>query len=63
MYNVNLKGTFYCMHEQINMMLKQDKQGDAGKRGIIINMASMSGLIGIPYAAPYSSTKHAVSPF
>ena len=61
MYNVNQKGTFLCMQEQIKMMLKQDKQGDAGKRGIIVNMASMSGLIGVPYAAPYSSTKHAVS--
>jgi NAD(P)-dependent dehydrogenase (short-subunit alcohol dehydrogenase family) len=61
MYNVNQKGTFLCMQEQIKMMLKQDKQGDAGKRGVIVNMASMSGLIGVPYAAPYSSTKHAVS--
>jgi NAD(P)-dependent dehydrogenase (short-subunit alcohol dehydrogenase family) len=61
MYNVNQKGTFLCMQEQIRMMLKQDKQGDAGKRGVIVNMASMSGLIGVPYAAPYSSTKHAVS--
>jgi short-subunit dehydrogenase len=61
MYNVNQKGTFLCMQEQIKIMLKQDKQGDAGKRGVIVNMASMSGLIGVPYAAPYSSTKHAVS--
>jgi NAD(P)-dependent dehydrogenase (short-subunit alcohol dehydrogenase family) len=61
MYNVNQKGTFLCMQEQVKMMLNQDKQGDAGKRGVIVNMASMSGLIGVPYAAPYSSTKHAVS--
>jgi short-subunit dehydrogenase len=61
MYNVNQKGTFLCMQEQIKIMLKQDKQGDAGKRGVIVNMASMSGLIGVPYAAPYTSTKHAVS--
>jgi len=60
MYNVNQKGTFLCMQEQIKMMLNQDKQGDAGKRGVIVNMASMSGLIGVPYAAPYSSTKHAI---
>ncbi|CAD0082801.1 unnamed protein product [Aureobasidium vineae] len=59
MYNVNLKGTFYCMQEQLKMMLKQEKQDDAGKRGVTINMSSMSGLIGVPYAAPYSSTKHA----
>jgi NAD(P)-dependent dehydrogenase (short-subunit alcohol dehydrogenase family) len=45
MYNVNQKGTFLCMQEQIKIMLKQDKQGDAGKRGVIVNMASMSGLI------------------
>ncbi|KAI4718161.1 short chain dehydrogenase [Aureobasidium sp. EXF-10727] len=60
MYNVNLKGTFFCMQEQIKMMLKQEKQGDAGKRGVIVNMSSMSGLIGVQYAAPYSSTKHAI---
>ncbi|KAH0367070.1 short chain dehydrogenase, partial [Aureobasidium melanogenum] len=60
MYNLNLKGTFLCMQEQIKMMLKQDKQGDAGRRGTIVNISSMTGLIGVPYAAPYSSTKHAV---
>ena len=48
------------MQEQIKIMLKQQKLGDAGKKGTIVNMASMSGLIGVPYAAPYSSTKHAV---
>lgn len=61
MYNLNLKGTFLCMQEQLKMMLKQDKQGEAGRRGTIINISSMTGLIGVPYAAPYSSTKHAVS--
>ncbi|KAH0262376.1 short chain dehydrogenase, partial [Aureobasidium melanogenum] len=60
MYKLNLKGTFFCMQEQINIMLKQDKHGDAGRRGTIINISSMTGLIGVPYAAPYSSTKHAV---
>ncbi|KAI4848045.1 short chain dehydrogenase [Aureobasidium sp. EXF-8845] len=60
MYNVNQKGTFLCMQEQVKMMLNQEKQGDACKRGVIVNMASMSGLIGVPYAAPYSSTKHAI---
>ncbi|KAI4792170.1 hypothetical protein E4T45_12787 [Aureobasidium sp. EXF-8846] len=60
MYNVNQKGTFLCMQELVKVMLNQDKQGDAGKRGVIVNMASMSGLIGVPHAAPYSSTKHAV---
>ncbi|KAG2165235.1 hypothetical protein VTO58DRAFT_108237 [Aureobasidium pullulans] len=60
MYNINQRGTFWCMQEQIKMMLKQQKLGDAGKKGTIVNMASMSGLIGVPYAAPYSSTKHAI---
>lgn len=60
MYNINQRGTFWCMQEQIKIMLKQQKLGDAGKKGTIVNMASMSGLIGVPYAAPYSSTKHAV---
>lgn len=61
MYNLNLKGTFLCMQEQLKIMLNQDKQGEAGRRGTIINMSSMTGLIGVPYAAPYSSTKHAVN--
>ncbi|KAI5241776.1 short chain dehydrogenase [Aureobasidium subglaciale] len=60
MFNINQKGTFLCMQEQIKMMLKQEKAGEGNKRGTIINMASMSGLIGVPYAAPYSSTKHAI---
>jgi NAD(P)-dependent dehydrogenase (short-subunit alcohol dehydrogenase family) len=61
MYNVNQKGTFLCMQEQIKMMLNQEKQDEAGKRGVIVNMASMAGIVGVPYVAPYSSTKHAVS--
>lgn len=51
--NVNLKGVWLCMREQINQMLTQ-KTG-----GSIVNMASAAGLIGLPNGA-YTASKHAV---
>ncbi len=53
MVNTNLVDLYYCMKHQIIQMLKQ-------KQGAIVNVASVAGLNGIPWAATYASTKHGV---
>lgn len=50
---VNLKGVWLCMREQIPLMQ------DAGQ-GVIVNMASVAGLIGAPRGSVYSASKHGV---
>lgn len=49
---VNLKGTFNCTREVLNVMVKQ-------KSGSIVNISSMSGLTGngTPVGAPYCVSK------
>lgn len=49
--DVNLSGVFYCMKAQIRHMLE-------GKRGVILNTASISGLIGGYNLACYTASKH-----
>lgn len=51
---VNVKGTWLCMKYEIPMM----QQNELG--GVIINLASVAGLVGFPGNAPYSASKHAV---
>lgn len=46
----NLKGVFLCCKYVIPIMKKQ-------KSGVIINMASISALVGVPYFGPYSASK------
>jgi NAD(P)-dependent dehydrogenase (short-subunit alcohol dehydrogenase family) len=53
MVDTNILGVYYCMKHEITQMLKQGK-------GAIVNLASIAGLNGIPWAGPYASTKHAV---
>ena len=53
MVDTNILGVDYCMKHEIAQMLKQGK-------GAIVNLASIAGLNGIPWAGPYASTKHAV---
>lgn len=60
-YTINLKGTFLCMQQQISMMLEQDRKGEVGKRGVIVNMSSMSAVDGVAFAARYAATKKAVT--
>lgn len=50
---VNLKGVWLCMREQIPLMQ------NAGQ-GVIVNMASVAGLIGAPRGSVYSASKHGV---
>ena len=50
---VNSTGVFYCIKNQIPIMLKQGK-------GVILNTSSIAGIRGLPNAAGYSASKHAV---
>lgn len=52
--DINLKGTWLCLKYEIQQMLKQ------GSGGVIVNMASVAGLIGLAGAATYSASKHGV---
>ncbi|KAF9634964.1 hypothetical protein BFW01_g5859 [Lasiodiplodia theobromae] len=53
MWQINVLGLFWCMQEQIRLMVPQNS-------GHIINMSSAAGLHGTPGAATYAATKHAV---
>jgi NAD(P)-dependent dehydrogenase (short-subunit alcohol dehydrogenase family) len=52
--DINLKGVWLCLKYEIQQMLKQ------GGGGAIVNMASVTGLIGSAGAAAYSASKHGV---
>jgi NAD(P)-dependent dehydrogenase (short-subunit alcohol dehydrogenase family) len=51
---INLKGVWLCLKYEIRQMLKQ------GGGGAIVNMASITGLIGTAGAAAYCASKHGV---
>ena len=53
MLQTNVMGVYLCMKFEIQQMLKNGG-------GSIVNLASIAGLNGIPYAGPYAATKHAV---
>lgn len=53
LFNVNVKGMFNTMQKAIDIMKKQ-------KAGVILNMASVAALVGIPERFAYSATKGAV---
>jgi NAD(P)-dependent dehydrogenase (short-subunit alcohol dehydrogenase family) len=50
---VNLKGIWLCMKYEIPEMIKQGK-------GVIVNCASIAGLVGFPGLPAYVATKHGV---
>ncbi len=52
--NINLKGVWLCLKYEIRQMIRQ------GGGGAIVNMASISGLVGVAGAAAYSASKHGV---
>jgi len=61
--DVNTTGVFICSREAIRQMLKQSDNGDRLGRGVIVNVASMLGLIGTAPSVPspaYVASKHAV---
>jgi NAD(P)-dependent dehydrogenase (short-subunit alcohol dehydrogenase family) len=53
MLQTNVMGVYLGMKYEIQQMLKNGG-------GSIVNLASIAGLSGIPYAGPYAATKHAV---
>lgn len=50
---VNLTGVWLCMKDEIAEMLK-------GGGGVIVNCASIAGLVGFPNSAAYVASKHGV---
>lgn len=50
---VNLKGTWLCMKYEIQTMLKN-------RKGAIVNVASIAGLIGLKHHAAYVASKHGI---
>jgi len=50
---INLKGVWACMKYEIPLMLKQ-------RKGAIVNIASIAGLVGFPGLPSYVASKHAV---
>ncbi len=52
--NINLKGVWLCLKHEIRQMVEQ------GGGGAIVNMASITGLVGSAGAAAYSASKHGV---
>lgn len=52
---VNVFGVFLCAREAVRQMLAQEPKG-----GVIVNMASVAGMIGVERRLPYSTSKGAV---
>lgn len=50
---INLSGTFYCARQAAMRMVRR-------RRGVIINVASVSGLTGITHRPAYNASKHGV---
>lgn len=50
--NVNLKGVWLCMKYELPLLVANG--------GAIVNMASVAGLVGFPYAGAYDASKHGV---
>ncbi len=53
MMAINVKGVWACMRAEIRVMQAQ-------KHGVIVNTASVAGLVGAPKHAIYGASKHAV---
>jgi len=52
-FNVNVKGIYNCLHEVIPVFIRQGS-------GVILNLASIAALIGLPDRFAYSMSKGAV---
>jgi NAD(P)-dependent dehydrogenase (short-subunit alcohol dehydrogenase family) len=52
--DVNVKGTWYCLQEELAAML------DGGRAGAIVNASSGLGAVGAPAMGAYVAAKHAV---
>jgi 3-oxoacyl-[acyl-carrier protein] reductase len=54
--DTNLKGTFYCCREAVRWMLRK-------RAGAIVNMSSLSGLMGQPGQTNYAASKGGIIAF
>lgn len=52
--DTNVKGMFYCIREVLKIMEKQEG-------GVIVNMSSMSGIVGHPNFSIYCASKAAIN--
>ena len=57
-FEVDALGVFYAMKHQIRVMTAQFAED--GRHGVILNTASMAGVMGAPKGASYAGAKHAV---
>jgi NAD(P)-dependent dehydrogenase (short-subunit alcohol dehydrogenase family) len=53
--SVNVNGVYNCSHVAVNQMLRQDPKG-----GVIINIASIAGMVAVSRRFAYGATKGAV---
>jgi A-factor type gamma-butyrolactone 1'-reductase (1S-forming) len=54
--DVNVRGIFTCLQEEIPVMLDNEPPA----RGAIVNTSSGLGMVGAPYMSAYVASKHAV---
>ncbi len=57
-FSINLMGVFLALKAQIPQMERQF--AESGRRGAILNVASVAGVIGAPLLSVYSAAKHGV---
>lgn len=62
--NINARGVFLCMREQLKVMRDQEAlariPGRPSVRGAIVNMSSIYGCVGSGKFTSYVASKHAV---
>lgn len=63
--DINLNGTFYVYRAAAKLMLKQDYlvstvDGRPLQRGVVVNVSSICGVVGVPMSTAYCASKHAV---
>jgi NAD(P)-dependent dehydrogenase (short-subunit alcohol dehydrogenase family) len=56
--DIDVMGVIYAMRHQLPAM--EQRFRETGKRGAIVNIASVAGIAGAPKLAVYSAAKHAV---
>ncbi|UNI24805.1 hypothetical protein JDV02_010527 [Purpureocillium takamizusanense] len=60
---INLNGVYRCQKEELAAMIGQEDLGHRRGRGVIVNVASMYGVVGPRsplYQSAYTTTKHGV---